>query len=314
MNEQNYISNMRSALTEYMEQAGESQNQTAKVLGVSKTVLSQYLNSSYPGDNYTLARKVEQFIQMGTARRAVATAPDICLEVQNTKKILGYASVAHLYGDIALLYGPAGCGKSTALRHYAQENHGVIYVEADVTTNSPRCILKLILVAISEEPKGSTADMMQKIVRKLADTKRLLIIDEAQHLTEKAFDAVRAINDKTQVGIVYAGNPGILRRMEGDGRDTRNSEKLDQVFSRTVYKYRLSNTYSRQDITGIYGQYGLDKDCLQYLHQVSRRKGGLRLMVNQCRVAQNIAASLNEGFSVAHLEKAAVRMGIGGAA
>lgn len=36
-------------------------------------------------------------------------------------------------------------------------------------------------------------------------------------------------------------------------------------------------------------------------------------MVNQCKIAQNLAAALHEEFSVTHLEKAAVRMGIGGA-
>ena len=58
----------------------------------------------------------------------------------------------------------------------------------------------------------------------------------------------------------------------------------------------------------------INRECMQYLYQISKRKGGLRLMVNQCKIAQNLAAALNEDFSMKHLEKAAVRMGIGGAA
>ncbi|WP_195556361.1 AAA family ATPase [Anaerotruncus colihominis] len=304
-----FVSEMRQSLTEYIFKAKESQSKVAKELGVSKTVLSLFLGGTYTGNNEELAKKIEQYIRMGTARQAVAKAPEICLSVNNTRAILEKAKIAHLYNDIVLIYGPAGCGKSTALKYYAQHNNGALYVEADVTTNSPRCILKLILAAMGEETKGSTADMMQTIISKLADTNRLLIIDEAQHLTEKSFDAVRAINDKAHIGIVYAGNPSILKRMYG-----RQEEELDQLYSRVVYKCPLNNCYTLEDIASIYAGVNINRECMQYLYQISKRKGGLRLMVNQCKIAQNLAAALNEDFSMKHLEKAAVRMGIGGAA
>ena len=69
--------------------------------------------------------------------------------------------------------------------------------------------------------------MMQRIITKLSGTNSLIIIDEARHLTTKAFDTIRAINDKAHIGIVYAGNPEILRRMYG-----RQEEELDQLYSR----------------------------------------------------------------------------------
>lgn len=308
-NRMDFVSQAREKLAGYISKAKESQSRVAKELGVSKTVLSLFLSGTYTGNNEELAKKIEQYIRMGTARQTVAKAPEICLSVNNTRSILEKAKIAHLYNDIVLIYGPAGCGKSTALKYYAQHNNGAVYVEADVTTNSPRCILKLILAAMGEETRGSTADMMQFIIAKLADTNRLLIIDEAQHLTEKSFDAVRAINDKAHIGIVYAGNPSILKRMYG-----RQQEELDQLYSRVVYKCPLNNCYTQEDIESIYAGFGITKECLQYLYQISKRKGGLRLMVNQCKIAQNLATALHEDFSITHLEKAALRMGIGGAA
>ncbi len=302
-----YVSEMRENLASYISNAKESQSKVAKELGVSKTVLSLFLSGTYTGNNQELAKKAAQYIRMGTARRSVAKAPPICRSVGNTKAVQDRAKIAHLYGEIAVIFGPAGCGKSTALRDYQQNTNGVIYIEADVTTNSPRCVLKLILSAMSEEPKGSTADMMQLIISKLTDTNRLLIIDEAQHLTEKSFDAVRAINDKAHIGIVYAGNPSILKRMYG-----KQEEEFDQLFSRISCQRPLKNCYTLEDIEGIYAGAGFSRECVKYLYQISKRKGGLRLMVNQCKIAQNLAAALHEEFSVTHLEKAAVRMGIGG--
>lgn len=304
-NERGYISAMRNQLAGYIAKNKASQSRVAKELGVSKATLSLFLSGSYTGNNEELAKSAEQFMNMGAARQATAKAPEICLAVGNTVEIEEKARIAHVQNTIVLIYGPAGCGKTTALEHYAQSNNGVIYAQADVITNSPRCVLKLILSALGEEAKGSSADMMRFVLGKLTDTNRLLIIDEAQHLTEKSFDALRAINDKAHIGIVYAGNPSILKRMYG-----RQEEEYDQVYSRTIYRCRLSNFYSLEDIENIYSGYGISRECLKYLYQISRRKGGLRLMVNQCRIAQNIALATNEEFSVEHLEEAAAKMGI----
>lgn len=306
-NEQTYISAMRQDLAKYMGKAGASQGKIAKELGVSKATLSLFLSGTYAGNNLDLARSTEQLLTMGAARQAVAKQPETCLNVRNTVDIQQTAQIAHVERAIALIYGPAGCGKTTALKHYATTHNGVIYVEADVTTNTPRCILKLVLAALGEEVRGSTADIMQRILTKLMDTNRLLIIDEAQHLTEKSFDTIRAINDKAHVGIVYAGNPSILKRMY----DGRQAEEFDQVWSRTTYKCRLTNSYTLEDISDIYANFGFSPDCLKYLYRISKRKGGLRLMVNQCKIAQNIAFAMNEAFSVDHLEEAATKMGIG---
>lgn len=303
-----YVADMRENLVEYISKTKESQSRIAKELGVSKAGLSLFLSNTYTGNNQALAEKIEQFIQMGAARQTVAKAPPFCQNVSNTRTVLEMTRIAHLYGDIVLIYGSAGCSKSSSLQHYAKCYNGVIYAEADVTTNSPRCILKLILSAMDEDEKGSTTDLMRRIISKLADTNMLLIIDEAQHLTEKAFDAIRAINDKTHCGIVYAGNPSILKRMFG-----RQEEEYEQLYSRAVYRCPLKHSYTQEDISEMYSGYAFSKECLKYLHMVSRRKGGLRLMTNQCRIAQNLATALQEEFSIEHLEKAAVRMGIGGA-
>ncbi len=106
-----YVSEMRENLASYISKAKESQSKVARELGVSKTVLSLFLSSTYTGNNQELAKKVAQYIRMGTARRSVAKAPPICRSVSNTKAIQEKAKIAHLYGEIIVIYGPAGCGK-----------------------------------------------------------------------------------------------------------------------------------------------------------------------------------------------------------
>ena len=73
-----YVSEMRENLASYISSAKESQSKVAKELGVSKTVLSLFLSGTYTGNNQELAKKIAQYIQMGTARRTIAKAPAIC--------------------------------------------------------------------------------------------------------------------------------------------------------------------------------------------------------------------------------------------
>lgn len=304
---QENISSIRQQLADYLEASHHSQRKAAKQLGVSTTTLSFFLSGTYTGNNTEVATKAQQLLQMGAARKKIVQLPNICLTLGNTAAILRTVKIAHMHRNIALIFGPAGCSKSTTLKYCKETTNGIIYVEADATTSTPRSVLQLILDAMGESTKGTTATMMQRILKLLVDTDRLIIIDEAQHLTEKSFDTVRAINDKAHIGIVYAGNPSILQRMYG-----RQQEEFDQVYSRVVYKCKLTNDYTLEDIAAIYADKGFDKDCLKHLLGIARRKGGLRIMTYQCQIAQNIAISLDEAFTVQHLENAAALMGIGG--
>ena len=303
----NGIAEIRENLSRYVAQGQVSQSQVAREVGVSKTAISLFLKGNYTGNNEELARKIEQYLRMDKARNEVIKEPEICLDVCNTADILSRAKIAHMHKNILLIHGPAGCGKTTALKHYAQQNNGVIFVEADVTINSPRSMLMLILSTMGEDIRGTTAILMQRIITKLTGTNRLIVIDEAQHLTTKTFDTIRAINDKAKVGIVYAGNPEILRRMYG-----RQEEELDQLYSRIVYRCALKNNYTKDEIGSIYSGFKYDDKCLKYLHKTATNRGGLRVMVNQCCIAQNIAKGNGEAFSTQHLDEAAIVMGIGG--
>jgi len=304
--ESSYHDGLRLNLIQFMEQNQKTQSQVSKELGISKATLSLFLNGSYSGNNEEVAQKINQYLSMSVVRQAQAKEPEVNPNVSNTSEILDKIHITHATNDILLLYGSAGCGKTTALKYYAEHNNGVVYVEADVTTNSHRSVLALILEAIGENPKGATSEMMRLLVSRLKGTNKLIIIDEAQHLTPKSFDVIRALNDKAQVGLVYSGNPSILNRMFNG----RCAGEFDQVHSRIGYQCPLKNKYSLNDIENVFKTCHLSKECLQYLQKVSQRKGGLRVMVKRYKLAANIAAALGEEITTDILDEAAEKMGI----
>lgn len=302
---QSSIDAARKSIRDYMAKSGKTQTVTAKEIGISSATLSLFMKERYTGDNEEIASTIEQFLYINRKRSTLAQKPEICTEIKNTRHILEKVYVTQATGDILLIYGDAGCGKTTALQYYKKNNRNVIYIEADVTNNSYRAILGMISEELGENGNYATAVMMRRLVNRLKGTTMLLIIDEAQHLAPKAFDAIRALNDKAGIGIVYAGNPSIKKRMYGTRQDD-----YDQVYSRIGYQCSLYNRYSRADIEAIFNRCHLNKECLEYLHKISQRKGGMRIMVKQYCVAANIALSLGEEFGMIHLQDAAERMGI----
>ncbi len=298
---------IRCLLKQHISESGIPQKQIAREIGSSEAVLSLFLTGKYTGDNAAVAEKIMQYLHIGIVRKGLTPDPDYCRSVDNTKRITEYLEMAHASNEILLLYGPAGCGKTTALKHYAAEHNGVVYVEADATVGTPRAILLTLLEALGGQPTGSTTQVMKTILNTLRDTNRMIIIDEAQHLTERSFDTIRAINDKLGIGLVYSGNSKILKQMYG-----RHEQEFDQLFSRIGLHCELKNRYSIEDIRNIFNGLDIADDCLKHLQSLAQKKGGLRLMIKQYKTAANIAAAFNQALSVDHLLEASRRMSIGG--
>ena len=294
-------------LKAHIAETGITQKQLAKKLDISDTVLSLYLANSYTGDNKKVTEKVKQYLHIGAVRKTLTPNPNYCESLFNTQRITECLQMAHASSEILLLYGPAGCGKTTALKHYAEHNNGVTYIEADATTGTPRAILLTLLESIGGQPIGSTTQVMKSILNTLKGTNRLIIIDEAQHLTERSFDTIRAINDKIGIGLVYSGNPSILKQMYG-----RREQDFPHLSSRIGLHCELTNKYSLDDIRNIFSGLDVSEECIKYLKKVAQNKGGLRLMIKQYKNAANIAAALGQSLTVDYLEEAARRMSIGG--
>jgi DNA transposition AAA+ family ATPase len=298
------IADMRSRLHSYIEESKRSRTQIARELSISPATLSLFLAGTYTGNNNEIAKKVERFLTTGATRSKLTRAPNIYTELHNTREILQKVEMVHIEREIAVISGPAGCGKTTALKHYALDNSDVIYIELDVTMSSHRTVLLAILEEMGDSARGSTNDLMRRLISKLRGSNRMIILDEAQHMTEKAFDAIRALNDKAQAALVYAGNPTVVKRMYGYRRDD-----FGQLCSRCTFDLRLKNNHKLDDIAGMFAVYSLSKDCLKYLYREAKRQGGLRTMTKRYKLAANIAAALGEELSVFHLDEAAKRMG-----
>lgn len=117
---------------------------------------------------------------------------------------------------MGLIHGHTGFGKSTATTWFVVKCHGV-FVRA-LQTSSPSSLLGSILRELDIEPKGSCADMVERIVVKLAETERPLFIDEANYVIEnkRLINTLRDIHDLATVPVILIGKPDMPRKIASD--------------------------------------------------------------------------------------------------
>lgn len=247
---------------------------------------------------------INSFLYLQEMRRFYAKALDFTDSLKNTRKITNTLDYVYANRCTGIVSGVSGCGKTTALKNYQKIMNGVIYIQADATKWSPYSILKLISKSMSESCKGSSSDILDNLIDKLIGTDKLIIIDEAQHLKAKAFDTLRVLNDRAEVGVIYAGTPDIMQRMTIG----RTKEEFDQVYSRIEYTYNLSNHFTIKEITTLFGSFNLDNTVKKCLCNAASQKGGLRYAINLFKVV-NSAEKGN--ITVSAIEEAMKRVGKG---
>ena len=217
---------------------------------------------------------------------------------QTLDDVIMAVSFAEAAGDISLIYGDAGLGKTVSLKQYIKMHPDVIYIELKDCDKSVKGVCEKVLSCIGKLQRGTDRVLVDAITDYLTSTPRLIIIDEAQHLSIRALENLRAINDVTESGVVLCGNPTVYDRMHGRGQ-----AHFAQLYSRIGIRRHIKEP-SLEDITAIFNPYALDKESLLYLHELALQRGGIRNCVKVLNIALQFRDNEKEPLSIDHLQSA----------
>lgn len=273
-----------------MARDGISQNQVAKESGVKQTTFNLFINGKYGADPKNIAAKLEKWLASHRAKSDATRAMPPARPWTSTptsERILAALGYAQMAGDITIVYGAAGLGKTVTAREYARRFPNVWTVTASAArTCSVSMTLEEVLLALGvrELPSGA-ARMAREAVRKMEGSNGLLIIDEAQNLCVAALDEIRSLHDATGVGVAFLGNEVVYARMTGGSR----AAYLDRLFSRIGKRVRLLRA-DADDIAAVAAAHGVrDAASLRLLAEIGARPGGLRSVVKTVRLALMMA-------------------------
>ena len=288
------IEQARHELAEFMEQSGKTQAQIARETSLSTATVSQFLNGTYNGDNEKTAAALIKYLKVAQEQIRQTTTETFYRDLRNTVISMGAADYAHKKREIVLLSGAAGAGKTTALKHYVEETTGVIFITANSCMTSASAILGAITEKIGRTPKSKKQLLMKELVNALQGSNRLIIIDEADHLTFSALQALRNLNDEAGVGILLAGNDRIYNQMVCGVK----SSEFDQLRTRIFARPKVFNEYTIDEIKGIFGID--DLDSVKLLLEVAQAQS-LRTARKMYNAAVELARMKKQPLRAAHL-------------
>ncbi len=215
-----------AALREQMQSVIESEDWglrgAARKVGLSHGALGPWLAGTYTGSSSAVASKVREFLER---RRELAAMPVSDREVfPSTARTDVYTSVTrairncHLKGKIGVVTATWGAGKTRTAREYAAAHSGVILIECHYSFPA-KIVLAEIASQIGVEARGSIHELLVAVCDKLNKTERVLILDEAEHLSAPVLDVLRNINDRAGIGIVYLGIPRLMNQFQTIRKD-----------------------------------------------------------------------------------------------
>ena len=226
--------------------------------------------------------------------------------------VISHLDYCQRYGELGLIVGNPGVGKTSAINHYARSNEHVTVVEMP---HLPNRAFGPALDAVCEglsyklysrdytcERATSLRKFLDRFWDGLDKHRPLIVIDEAQNLPKNMIDNLRSCWDSAQIGMVLNGNSDLRRRFQRFKYsslapfDSRAGMRLDLV------EPNLGDVSAICHARAVQGA----REAT-YLHQYAKT-GGLR------RIAKIIDAAERhypgESIRLPHLESAVLFLGL----
>lgn len=204
-------------LKKYMEENGRKQVEVAAELGVSGGLVSSFLAGTYKTP-HAIIPKVQELAKIHEKKAVTPKEPDF-VETSVSRTVTNAIAYAHLRGTVAVVYGDAGVGKTFAVREYMKRNSLALGITISPTYASVTGVNELIAEQLGVRERGDRK-ITREIVAKLRNSGRVLVIDEAQHLTVRALTTCAACQMNPASGLRWSGMKRSTANCGEAGRQT----------------------------------------------------------------------------------------------
>lgn len=259
-----------------------------QLTGVNEKTIAAWVPGTYDQGEYwknqEIPARVERFLatlaEQSDLKAALPAEPEF-QDTPTAKKIMTVLALAH-QGDVGLVSTAPGCGKTVAVARYQGTRGHVYSITGSPQNKGVQDVLATILEAMGDKQvKGTPRALARQIMTRLSGVGALIIIDEAQHITFQAFEAVRAIHDATGIGVALVGDEKLPAAL-------RNHAQLhSRIGARHVQGRSLPI-----DIDALSAAWGVqDAEARKFLRQIGGKHGGLRTVTKTLKLARRLAVA-----------------------
>jgi len=244
-----------------MQTHGVTQAEAARLCGVSGSTLSQTLSGKYRGNVGRVAAAMARAMDRARARERAPRKPAFAM-TSIAEEVFAALETAHTEGVISLVQGESGLGKTEAARRYAEAEPETALITMRPGSSrhrfrGSRTVLLHVARAVGCADQVNTAtasdgDVLDVLTHALRGSGRLVVVDEADYMSEAQLQAARMLHDETGVGIVLLATPAMLERLR-----KYRSGTLQQVLNRIAYVVHLRRC-TPDDVERLLHPFGLD--------------------------------------------------------
>lgn len=290
---------------------GWSKSEVARRADIAVGTFSSWYDGTYKGRYDTTTQRIENFI--GQLRDAAAVSMQMpqapgFLQTRVARELTTAMTYAQMLPTIAVVTCASGLGKSMAAQAYRNSRPHVTHVTLSPSSASPHVLKQEIAQELGIDCKDGG-----KLKRVITDALRrdgyhaLLIIDEAQNLTEDGINELRHFRDNAKCGLVLLGNEE--GRTPYAARDPRHASA--QVARRVGHRLSIMKPYDA-DIDLVVGAWQLaDPEVRDLATKIARMPGAFGTLEETVLVAGMIAAGHDRPITTADLRAAWENRGAG---
>jgi DNA transposition AAA+ family ATPase len=220
----------------FMDRFGMTQAEFAKKIGVSGTTLNQFINGKYPGKTESICAAIQDYLNREGRRQRRQKTPEF-VDTIVAQRILQHIRLAEQFtrpgmGQIGVIGGDSGHGKTECLKQYARVHPHSIYVDLKDSDSKQQLFAK-INKALRLGASGSMNRLIEELGEYLSGREMTIILDEAAALNASKLSLLRQVISGSGCTLVLAGNNHLLATIN-DPVTRRGYECLDQFRARMM--------------------------------------------------------------------------------
>lgn len=277
---------------------GVTQTAIATEAGISGATLSAWLRGKYAGDSEQVAVRLSIWHENWQKKTALPEPPAFVV-TETVRELRTLFQAVRLMGCINVIVGVPGVGKTATARDYCSHPNTWLVTLSPAHSSVTECLLEMADALGLDSTPSSKGALSRAIRKRLAGTRGLLIVDEADHLAVDGLEQLRAIQDATGVGMVLIGNPRGLSRASRRGMDD-----LARLFSRIARARRLRGA-KKADVGAIAEAWGISGDAeIAVMQAIAEKPGALRVLTHTLRQAWITAGGEGSPLTERHIKAA----------
>lgn len=289
-----------------------SQADVSREAEVKSSTLSEYLRAVYPGNQDAVATQLNRWLQAraksAQARSRIPTPPQY-QPLETSNEIETYLTYARTAGRMVTICGAPGVSKTSTAKQFAHETPRTWMAAMDPSTRGVNTCLVAILDAMGRpDARGTPQGLARQIVQQCMTAECLIIVDEAQHLSDQSIEQLRAINDRVRAqggrcGIVLMGNQSAYAKIAHDGSRPAFAQVSSRMAQRRwILNPRVADVAMMAEAWAAANGEVLTQAALKFCQDIAQRPGGLRNVEMTMEAAMMAAWGAGQPLDVEHLQ------------